>query len=303
MTMLQEEVVVTNPDQRAPARRAPLDGTLDQQLGREWLLTNRHGGFAGGTVLNCPTRRYHGLLNVPRQAPLGRHVLLANVIDQVTCGHDTVPLSTFEFSGSVHPEGHQWLRAFEYNLTDADAWVQFTYEHERFEAVRRITLTRDAHVTRINYIVRARKDEPIRLEVSPLLALRSIHDLRLQPAEDPWLLSEANQMLWAQLRFAPDVTLAVLADPKGQHARTNFTHHPIWWHNFRYRVELGRGFPGGEDLQNVGTFDATGVGEIGFDSRRSAWPRVRLRRWNSPSERARRNRTRGRRRFRPRRIR
>ena len=265
MTMLQEELVVTHPDERSPARAASLDGTLDQQLGREWLLTNRHGGFASGTVLNCPTRRYHGLLNVPRKAPLGRHVLLANVLDQVTCGDQAVPLSTFEFSGSIHPEGYHWLRTFEYNLTDADPWVQFTYEHEHFKATRRITLLRDAHVMRLDYTVKANKDEPIRLDVSPLLALRSIHDLRLQPAEDPWLLSEANQMLWAQLRFAPDVTLAVLADPMDQQAHVNFHQQPIWWHNFRYRVELGRGFPGGEDLQNVGTFEATGVGEIGFE--------------------------------------
>lgn len=266
MTMLQEEVVaLKDPGESSPAHSAALDGTLDQQLGREWLLTNRHGGFASGTVIGCPTRRYHGLLNAPRLAPLGRHVLLATVLDQVTCGNEVVPLSTFEFSGSIHPEGYHWLRAFEYNLTAADPWVQFTCEHERFEARRRITLTRDAHVARINYTVKASKDEPIRLEVSPLLALRSIHHLRHQPAEDPWLLSEADQMLWAQLRFTPDVTLAVLADPKGQTARTDFHLQPIWWHNFRYRVELGRGFPAGEDLQNVGTFEAVGVGELGFE--------------------------------------
>ncbi|HNQ24379.1 MAG TPA: amylo-alpha-1,6-glucosidase [Phycisphaerae bacterium] len=242
-----------------------LEGSLEQRLEREWLLTNSYGGFASGTVLGCPTRRYHGLLCAPRRPPLVRYVLLASLLEQVNCGGQEIPLSTFEFPGTFHPEGHRLLQDFAYNLTEHDPWVRFTFEHERFAVEKRVQLARDAHVVRVRYAVRAYRDEPIVLRVSPLIAMRSIHDLRHQPVEDPWLLNEGDKLSWVQLRADRGVTLAIFTEPKEQQGRVHFRMQPVWWHNFRYREELARSFPGGEDLQNLGTFDAAGVGSVAME--------------------------------------
>ncbi|MCX5840248.1 MAG: glycogen debranching enzyme N-terminal domain-containing protein, partial [Deltaproteobacteria bacterium] len=49
----------------------------EQALTLEWLETNGLGGYSSSTVLNCHTRRYHGLFVVNLKEPPGRHVLLS----------------------------------------------------------------------------------------------------------------------------------------------------------------------------------------------------------------------------------
>ena len=41
-------------------------------LTREWLVANRLGGYASGTVAGVLTHRYHGLLIAALPAPIGR---------------------------------------------------------------------------------------------------------------------------------------------------------------------------------------------------------------------------------------
>ncbi|MBT6835492.1 MAG: hypothetical protein HOA61_05555, partial [Bacteroidetes bacterium] len=38
---------------------------LQVSLKKEYLITNGRGGFCSSTVLDCHTRKYHGLLNLP----------------------------------------------------------------------------------------------------------------------------------------------------------------------------------------------------------------------------------------------
>ncbi|MGE5791309.1 MAG: amylo-alpha-1,6-glucosidase [Bacteroidota bacterium] len=53
---------------------------------REWLVTNGLGGYASGTVLGVPTRRYHGLFlpNLPR--PEGRHLMIGRYDEELIAG-------------------------------------------------------------------------------------------------------------------------------------------------------------------------------------------------------------------------
>jgi predicted glycogen debranching enzyme len=50
---------------------------------REWLVTNGIGGYASGTVLGVPTRRFHGLLVASLAEPKGRHMTLARLDEEV----------------------------------------------------------------------------------------------------------------------------------------------------------------------------------------------------------------------------
>ena len=43
---------------------------LEQASRREWWLADGLGGYAGGTIAQCLTRRYHGLLIAPADPPL-----------------------------------------------------------------------------------------------------------------------------------------------------------------------------------------------------------------------------------------
>src|SRR3954468_2362576 len=55
----------------------------EELLSREWLVTNGLGGYASGTVLGVPTRRYHGLLIAALPNPMGRIMMLASLPAQL----------------------------------------------------------------------------------------------------------------------------------------------------------------------------------------------------------------------------
>jgi predicted glycogen debranching enzyme len=57
--------------------------TIDPDPTQEWLVTNGLGGYASGTVLGVPTRRYHGLLVAALPNPAGRQMMLASLPAQL----------------------------------------------------------------------------------------------------------------------------------------------------------------------------------------------------------------------------
>ena len=69
---------------------------------REWLVTNGLGGYASGSVLGVPTRRYHGFF-VPNLAePKGRYVTLPRLDEFVETS-----TATFNLGGAEHVDGRR----------------------------------------------------------------------------------------------------------------------------------------------------------------------------------------------------
>ncbi|MFH0981660.1 MAG: amylo-alpha-1,6-glucosidase [Planctomycetota bacterium] len=242
-----------------------LQGDLNTLLTREWLLTNGRGGFAMGTVAGCGTRRYHGLMVMSRRPPLERWMLLSGTLDRVSLGDGTVDLSTMEFDRVVHPAGYAWLKDFDYSLARPTPWVQWTFQHERFEARKRLTLFTGEDIIRLRYDISAAHDAKVELEVSPMLAMRDFHGLRHQEPIEPWELHTDGQWLWVRDRKAGDVTLAILPQRGPALARTRFGVLMEWWYGFHYRKDIERGETGVEDLMRAGAFRATGVGSLAVE--------------------------------------
>lgn len=59
------------------------DQLLGGRIAHEWLVTNSLGGYASATVSGELSRRYHGLLISAMPAPLGRMVMLSDLIAEV----------------------------------------------------------------------------------------------------------------------------------------------------------------------------------------------------------------------------
>src|SRR5262245_7189144 len=84
----------------------------DAVLTREWLVTNGLGGYASGTVAGVLTRRYHGMLIAALPAPLGRTVVLSQLIERVrlpdhrvvVLGDDERADGTLNLAGAAHLE-------------------------------------------------------------------------------------------------------------------------------------------------------------------------------------------------------
>ena len=238
-------------------RSPELCGTLDEVMTREWLLTDGLGGFASGSVIGCPTRRYHGLLVASKRPPLERYLLWSGTLDTVIVGQERMSLSAYDFGDVLHPAGHELLTGFNLNQATPDPWVEFTYEHELFEASKRITMCTGRRAVRLSYEIRSRNHKGVILEVQPLLAMRDFHGIRKEEA-DPWDLHNEPDGVWVHPHEDQWVTLALFAT-KGA---VTWQADPVWWQKFRYRVEDERGFDVREDLQLAGTFRAGGSGTL-----------------------------------------
>jgi predicted glycogen debranching enzyme len=80
---------------------------------REWLVTNGLGGYASGSVLDIPTRRYHGLFVPNLESPKGRHVLIGRFDEEVVCGASSMLLGGAELAdGTLQSDSATAIRGF-----------------------------------------------------------------------------------------------------------------------------------------------------------------------------------------------
>ena len=80
---------------------------------REWWLANGRGGYAGGTLAQSLTRRYHALLVAPVDPPLGRVLVLAKADARLVADGVSQPLFANRWaSGAVDPAGNLTLESF-----------------------------------------------------------------------------------------------------------------------------------------------------------------------------------------------
>ncbi len=136
---------------------------------REWLVTNGLGGYASGTLLNIPTRRYHAhfIPNLPRR---GRTVLLPR-LDEEVCFHDRrVLLGGAELSdGTLEGENHSYLQAFRLE------WMVPTWRFDLGDCLleKRIIMPYGQNTAYIVY--RLEGTQPIRMNLRPYVTFRG-HD-------------------------------------------------------------------------------------------------------------------------------
>ena len=87
---------------------------LEESLRREILRTNRNGAYHCTTVVDCNTRKYHGLLVMPLpELDDDNHVLLSS-LDETVIQHDApFNLGLHKYAGNnYNPKGHKYIREF-----------------------------------------------------------------------------------------------------------------------------------------------------------------------------------------------
>lgn len=239
-----------------------LQGSIDDLLEREWLITNGLGGYAGGTVVGCPTRRYHGTLIWSRMPPLQRYVMLSHTIERlITSDGQTVDLSTLEFNGAIHPQGYKNLVEFDYESAPPQPWVRFAWQVGEVRIVKTIRLVyQEPHCT-VTYEIFPQTPGIHQFQVKPMLAMRDFHYLRRKPSGSPFDLQAMPNALHIRCVQDRDLTLC-LAGTGPMAQQTQFTEAQDWWYNFLYRKEAERGLDCGEDLFAPGWFSVSGEGPL-----------------------------------------
>ncbi len=252
----------------APGSPTPDDGvlTLHRDAGgvealrrAEWLLTNGTGGYAMGTALGVNTRRYHGLLVAAATPPVGRVVVLSQVVDELIL-HGTgvqpdqrLDLSSLLFRsgediGLIHaPGGYASLER-----CDRAATVRWTYTLGPVRVTRDLTLHDGEPAATLSWSVSGWEGRAT-LRVTPLLPLRDFHAL------DTGL----NAQAYTVQAGADTATVT-----RGEHTAelvaqgAGFESGPDVWRGAVYPRETFRGQDDHEDLFTPGcfVFDLPGQG-------------------------------------------
>jgi hypothetical protein len=97
---------------------------LNEIISREWLITNKLGGYAAGTVAGILTRMRHGLLVATPPTATVPYVLLAKIDEEISFDQRTYYLGTNEYQdGKLRPAGFVHLETFRLE----DGFPVFTY--------------------------------------------------------------------------------------------------------------------------------------------------------------------------------
>jgi len=239
-----------------------LQGSLDELLSREWLITNGRGGYASSTVINCPTRRYHGLLVVSKRPPLERIVLLSALTERLVIGGQEYELGNFEFNHVIHPRGYEHLEDFACSLAPPAPQVCFTYALGAVTLRKRIVMRHGQDRVDVFYELSGVDEAPWRLEVRAFIASRDFHALRRRSAGEAFELHHGDRAVWLKDLRCRGVHLGLMPVVLEGQAKIHFDALPDWWYNFRYRQEAARGLDCGEDLYTPGVFQVEGRGRV-----------------------------------------
>lgn len=217
-------------------------------LQKEWLLTNGLGDYASSSILNCNTRKYHGLLVA--SSPNGREVLLSTMEDSIIGGGREFFISTRQHPGQFYPQGHQYLEKFEF-----DAWPQFTYRVGDVRIKREIILLQGISRLLICWTISGAKNAAnqkmpaLTLRIKPLLAYRGFHQLtHANPNIKAKSFSSSGGFGITPYDGMPPLYFQTSAPH-------TFSPKPDWYSNVLYFQEKDRGFDYSEDLFQPGIMD------------------------------------------------
>jgi glycogen debranching enzyme len=221
-------------------RAALLD--VDRSLAREWLETDGLGGYASSTVLQCPTRRYHGLLVAQPPGLAKRHNFLARLEETFHGGGKTFAISMARYPALWNPLGHQGIERF-----DLAPWPSWVYQFGSARLERALMLVRDSRTVIVRYRVSGQR-HPVELRLRPMLPFREADALTFENGA----LAQGIERLPNGIRVRPYAALPALSISIGGSA--HFEADPCWYRQIEYSADIARGYEGREDNWNPGTF-------------------------------------------------
>jgi len=233
---------------------------VSRRLDREWLLTNGRGGFASGTAVGVPTRRYHGLLVASARPPLERWMLLAALLERVSTGGQVWETPGFQFDGVFYPRGFENQSDFLVSHRAPVAWVRFVYDFKDVRLAKTVYMARGRSEVAIAYRLEGAEGASLSLDVCPFVAMRDFHGLA-RAFEGGFPIEQTADAVVVSARGGA-VRLWLQAEPGEGTGRVVFERSPDWWYGFHYRREADRGQDCREDLFVPGKFRTSGTGSV-----------------------------------------
>ena len=218
---------------------------LEESLSRELLRTNRSGAYSCSSIVDCNTRKYHGLLVVPvPELDDENHVLLSSMDVTVVQHGAEFNLGLHKYQGNNYsPKGHKYIREFDcdkvpttlYRVGGVILKKEVVFQHYEDRILIRYTLV-DAH-------------SATTLRFRPFLAFRSVR----QFTHENGVASRDYQQVENGIKTC---MYAGYPDLYMQFSKSNeFIFAPDWYRGVEYPKEQERGYASSEDLYVPGYFE------------------------------------------------
>ncbi len=236
---------------------------LEQSLPKELLRTNKSGAYHCTSIVNCNTRKQHGLLVIPvPELDAENHVMLSSLDETVIQHGAEFNLGIHKYQGDCYsPNGHKYIREF-----DCESVPRTMYR------VGGVILTKEkvfiSHENRIliKYTL-VEAHSPTTLRFKPFLAFRDVNSLT----------HENNVIDRSYEQVENGISVCLYPGYPRLYMQFNqpaeFVYQPHWNKGIEYLKELERGYEYKEDLYVPGYFElpikkgesiifSAGVGEI-----------------------------------------
>lgn len=218
---------------------------LEESLPREILRTNRSGAYHCSTIVDCNTRKYHGLLVIPVPELDDENHVLLSAMDETVIQHGAeFNLGLHKYHGdNFSPRGHKYIREYEcekvpttwYRVGGVILKKEKVFVHHEHRILIRYTLV-DAHSETI-------------LRMRPYLAFRSVREYTHENSQASRHYDIIdNGIKTCMYPGYPELHM--------QFSKENEFHFiPDWYRGIEYPKEQERGYDFNEDLYVPGYFE------------------------------------------------
>ena len=218
---------------------------LEATLPKEVLRTNRSGAYHCSTIVDCNTRKYHGLLVIPiPELDDENHVMLSSLDETVIQHGAEFNLGLHKYQGNnFSPKGHKYIREYEcdklpttlYRVGGVILKKEKLFVHHENRILIRYTLV-DAH-------------SATKIRLRPFLAFRSVRQYTHENAQASREYTVVdNGIKTCMYHGYPDLYMQL-------NKKNEFHFEPDWYRGMEYPKEQERGYDFNEDLYVPGYFE------------------------------------------------
>lgn len=218
---------------------------LQEALPKEILRTNRSGAYSSSSIVDCNTRKFHGLLVVPvPQIDNENHILLSSLDETVIQHGAEFNLGLHRYSGGIYsPNGHKYIREFSWEKIPTTIYrvggvllkKEKVFQHFHNRVLIRYTLLEAHSVTT--------------LRLRPFLAFRRADQLTHENANANKSYDVIDNGI-STCMYEGYPTLFMQTNKQNE-----FVYNPNWYKGIEYQQDQWLGYDYSEDLYVPGYFE------------------------------------------------
>jgi predicted glycogen debranching enzyme len=237
-------------------------------LDKEWLVTNGLGGYASGSLAGVITRGFHGYLVAALPTPLGRIMMLNDLIERVEVPNGlSVQLSGEErVDAPLKTHGAEYLDEFRLE----DGIPVWTFRFGRVILEKRVIMVHRQNTVHVNY--RMNGGDKINLTLRPSVNFR--------PHEAPVNTPLAGNYAFTVIEDTFEISSQANIPPLRimlHGSNISLTMDRTRFHEVIYRIEESRGYAARGDLWSPGYFSVllTPENDVTLIASSESWDAIR----------------------------